>query len=178
MNCYCQSNMSFSECCEPFLTGQKKAPTAEKLMRARYSAYSTANIDFLKTTLAPESRHDFDPATTKRWAQSAKWKGLKIIATTKGLEADKTGTVEFIATYEQDGEGLDHHEVSQFRKSDAGEWFFVDGDAHTHREGEDHHHQHQKPQTVVRESAKIGRNDPCTCGSGRKYKKCCGAEAE
>ena len=26
-----------------------------------------------------------------------------------------------------------------------------------------------------RESAKIGRNDPCPCGSGKKYKKCCGA---
>ena len=30
-----------------------------------------------------------------------------------------------------------------------------------------------KPQTVVRQSAKIGRNDPCPCGSGKKYKKCC-----
>ena len=101
----------------------------------------------------------------------------KIISTTKGTENDNKGTVEFIATYEQDGEGLDHHEVSQFRKSESGEWFFIDGDAHTHREGEDHHH--HKPQQVVREAAKIGRNDPCTCGSGRKYKKCCGSlEAE
>jgi SWIM/SEC-C metal-binding protein len=30
------------------------------------------------------------------------------------------------------------------------------------------------PRQVVR-SEKIGRNDPCPCGSGRKYKKCCGA---
>ncbi|MBN1571678.1 MAG: preprotein translocase subunit SecA [Deltaproteobacteria bacterium] len=36
----------------------------------------------------------------------------------------------------------------------------------------------QKPKTVVRESAKIGRNDPCPCGSGKKYKKCCGKVAE
>src|SRR5438045_8259315 len=32
-------------------------------------------------------------------------------------------------------------------------------------------------QQVVRGSAKVGRNDPCPCGSGKKYKKCCGANA-
>ena len=34
----------------------------------------------------------------------------------------------------------------------------------------------QKVQQVVRGAAKIGRNDPCPCGSGNKYKKCCGAK--
>lgn len=175
MKCYCQSGLSFNECCEPYLKGEKKAPTAEKLMRSRYSAYATANIDYLKSTLAPESRHDFDSATTKKWAQSAKWKGLRIMSVEKGMENDTKGTVEFTATYEQDGEGLDHHEVSTFRK-EAGDWYFIDGDAHTHREGEDHHH--AKPQTVVREEPKVGRNEPCPCGSGKKYKKCHGVDAE
>ncbi|MGE4553241.1 MAG: preprotein translocase subunit SecA [Desulfovibrionaceae bacterium] len=32
----------------------------------------------------------------------------------------------------------------------------------------------KKPKTVRREAAKVGRNDPCPCGSGKKYKKCCG----
>jgi preprotein translocase subunit SecA len=31
-----------------------------------------------------------------------------------------------------------------------------------------------KPKTIVREAPKVGRNDPCPCGSGKKYKKCCG----
>jgi preprotein translocase subunit SecA len=35
----------------------------------------------------------------------------------------------------------------------------------------------QTVQQVVRGAAKIGRNDPCPCGSGKKYKKCCGANA-
>jgi preprotein translocase subunit SecA len=35
----------------------------------------------------------------------------------------------------------------------------------------------QPVQQVVRGAAKIGRNDPCPCGSGKKYKKCCGANA-
>jgi preprotein translocase subunit SecA len=37
--------------------------------------------------------------------------------------------------------------------------------------------QRQKPQTMVRKGEKVGRNDPCPCGSGKKYKKCCGSAA-
>jgi preprotein translocase subunit SecA len=33
-----------------------------------------------------------------------------------------------------------------------------------------------KPKTVKREGKKVGRNDPCPCGSGKKYKKCCGGK--
>jgi preprotein translocase subunit SecA len=33
----------------------------------------------------------------------------------------------------------------------------------------------QQVQQVVRSGDKVGRNDPCPCGSGKKYKKCCGA---
>jgi SEC-C motif domain protein len=175
MKCYCQSNIEFSNCCEPFLKGEQKPETAEKLMRSRYSAFATHQVDYLGKTLAPESRGDFDQASTKKWAEQAEWKNLQILKTVKGQIEDKKGTVEFIATYTSEGETLDHHEVSEFRKSDTGQWYFVDGDSHTHKEGEGHHHHHEKPETVVRESPKVGRNDPCTCGSGKKYKKCCGA---
>jgi SEC-C motif-containing protein len=178
MNCACGSGLEFSSCCEPFLAGKSMPETAEKLMRSRYTAFTQVNVEYLKKTLAPESRSDFDEAATKKWAQEAKWKGLQILECKNGGPNDKKGTVEFIATYQVDGEGLDHHEVSQFRKSDSGQWYFVDGDSHTHAEGEGHaHHHHAKPQTVQRESPKIGRNDPCVCGSGKKYKKCCGTDA-
>ncbi|AGH94567.1 YchJ family protein [Pseudobdellovibrio exovorus] len=177
MNCPCQSQQSFETCCQPFLTGSALPETAEKLMRSRYTAFTQADVAYLKKTLAPESRHDFDEAATRKWAETAKWKGLQILATVKGTAQDKKGTVEFIATYEADGEGLDHHEVSEFRKAENGQWLFVEGDGHTHAEGEGHHHHHEKPQTVQREAPKIGRNDPCTCGSGKKYKKCCGTDA-
>lgn len=33
-----------------------------------------------------------------------------------------------------------------------------------------------KVETVVHEGPRIGRNDPCPCGSGKKYKKCCGKD--
>lgn len=177
MTCPCGSAELFENCCEPFLTGKKLPDTAEQLMRSRYTAFTCKDIDYLKKTLAPESRGDFDASSTKQWADNAKWKGLKILSTDKGQASDKKGTVEFIATYQADGTVLDHHETAQFRKSEGGQWYFVEGDSHTHKEGEGHQHHHEKPQTVMREAPKIGRNDPCVCGSGKKYKKCCGANA-
>ena len=177
MKCPCGSGQDFIQCCEPYLTGIASPPTAEALMRSRYTAYTKADIDYLKKTLAPSSRHDFDPVSTKKWAINARWKGLRILSVDKGTENDKKGTVEFLATYEQDGEGLEHHEVSNFVKSE-GQWYFVDGEGHSHKEGEGHHHHHPKPQTVVREGPKVGRNDPCPCGSGKKYKKCHGLTAD
>jgi SEC-C motif-containing protein len=176
MNCPCGSNLPFENCCEPLITGKAFADTAERLMRSRYTAYVRSNIDYLEKTLAPESRADFDAESAKQWAKQAQWKGLKINSTELGTSKDKIGTVEFTATYQQGRQTLDHHEVSQFRKENE-RWYFVDGESHTHKEGEAHHH-HEKPQTVVREQPKIGRNDPCLCGSGKKYKKCCGVDAE
>lgn len=174
MLCPCQSSKEYSTCCEPFLVGEKTAPTAESLMRSRYTAYTQKNVDYIKKTLAPESQKDFDSKATLKWASESEWLGLKILDTKKGLEADKTGVVEFVATFKNSGKTVDHHEVSNFRKSTTGAWLFVDGDAHTHAAGEGHTH-HAKPVTVVNEGPKIGRNDPCPCGSGKKFKKCCGA---
>ena len=71
------------------------------------------------------------------------------------------GTVEVVAEYFEKGRRNRHHEIAQFRRED-GAWYFYDGQAPT-------------PQTVVRTGPKVGRNEPCPCGSGRKYKKCCAA---
>lgn len=172
MNCPCGSEATFEKCCSPFLEGKKQPDTAEKLMRSRYTAFSQAEMDYIKNTIVPESRKKFTAGSSKEAASKAKWKGLKIVRTEAGGPEDEEGIVEFIATYEVDGQGIEHHEVSQFRKDD-GQWLYVDGEAHTHREGEGHHH-HEPIETVRREQAKVGRNDPCACGSGKKYKKCCG----
>jgi SEC-C motif domain protein len=159
------------------LSGAAAAPTAEKLMRSRYTAFTRADIAYIKKTLGSAARKDFDAAEAKKWATESEWKGLKIISTQKGTETDKKGTVEFTVTFTQKGETLDHHEVAQFTKNDKGEWEYTDGDAHTHKEGEGHHHHHSHQQTIVREGPKVGRNDPCPCGSGKKYKKCHAIEA-
>jgi len=158
--CYCGSGREFDACCGPVLSGDQPAITAEALMRARYSAYQVGNIAFLGESLHPDFRHDWDEPATRRWAEQAEWHGLEILATDKGGEEDTEGVVEFVASYTEKGQLKRHHELSLFRK-ERGTWYYVDGKM-------------PKPQTVKREAPKVGRNDPCPCGSGKKYKKCCG----
>ena len=43
---------------------------------------------------------------------------------------------------------------------------------HDHEHDHGHHH-HATAETFVRATPKVGRNDPCPCGSGKKHKKCC-----
>lgn len=158
--CPCGSEHSFSDCCEPILQGQRQAPTAEALMRSRYSAYTRANIEYLTASLHPKARHDHDPAAALRWARNSKWLGLEIRSREAGGEADGEGQVEFIASY-RDQQGLHkHHEVAHFVRED-GCWYYLEGQA-------------PKAVQLARQEPKQGRNDPCACGSGKKFKKCCG----
>jgi SEC-C motif-containing protein len=177
--CACGSGRSYAECCEPFITGASQPATAEQLMRSRYTAYTKCESTYLRETLAPERRHEFDKAGVEAWSKQSEWLGLEILKIKGGTETDRKGVVEFNARYATGGKKLEHHEVAEFRRdSEKGRWFFVDGDSHVHQEGEGHHHHHGIRETVVRQGPKIGRNDPCTCGSGKKYKKCCGTNAE
>lgn len=176
MNCACGLPASFEKCCGPYISGKNFPETAEQLMRSRYTAYTLSDINYIKKTLAPESQKDFDVKASKEWASKAEWLGLKIAGVKNGTATDKKATIDFTVTYKEDGKKLEHHEISDFRKDENGHWLFVDGDAHTHEEGQGHHH-HAKQETVVRAGPKIGRNDPCSCGSEKKYKKCCGVSA-
>ena len=159
--CPCGSGKKYGECCEPIIKGSSKAPTAEALMRARYTSYVKQEIDFIINSCEEgEKIAEIDRKATEDWAKNSTWHGLKILRTEKGGENDEEGIVEFEATYTDKGGLRDvHHEVGYFKKVN-GEWLYSVGSV--------------KPMTVVREGAKIGRNDPCPCGSGKKYKKCCG----
>lgn len=158
--CPCGSGQEIQLCCGPVLDQARKANTAEQLMRARYTAYATGNIDFLYASAGPEVQEDFDPEASRRWAEGSEWLGMDVIATEKGGEQDDEGLVEFIARYSVNGTEFEHHERSLFRRI-KGDWKFIDGEL-------------VKPEPIVREAPKVGRNDPCPCGSGKKYKKCCG----
>jgi SEC-C motif-containing protein len=127
-------------------------------MRARYSAYVNAEMDFIFESTHPEHRQGYDHDGTKEWAETAEWKGLEIISTTKGGADDSVGEVEFIARFTEKEAAREHHEAGQFKKKE-GKWYFTEGQM-----------VRQKPISVT----KVGRNDPCSCGSGIKYKKCCG----
>jgi SEC-C motif-containing protein len=129
-------------------------------MRARYSAFATGTVDFLKDSLLPGTDEDFDRQGALDWSQNSEWTGLTIRTVEAGGPDDNEGIVEFVAHFRQDGQDLLHHETGRFEKKD-GRWYYADGVAG------------QRP----RHSEKIGRNDPCPCGSGKKHKKCCGARA-
>jgi SEC-C motif domain protein len=156
--CYCGKSTEFEKCCEPFLKGLMNPSTAEDLMRARYSAYVTGDIDFIQSTHNPEYIDGMDLEETRRWSRDSEWLGLEILGTTKGSSNDNEGSVEFRASYSLNGLSNVHHENSTFIEVE-GKWYFDEGNV--------------IPATVVREGAKVGRNDPCPCGSGKKYKKCC-----
>ena len=158
--CPCGSGLPYETCCEPFLIGKSKPKTAVELMRSRYCAYAMGAIDYLFRTSGPKVQKEFDAESSRKWAESAKWTGIEILSMADGGESDEEGTVEFIAHYTVNETAFDHHEISQFKKID-GEWRFIDGKIFG-------------PDPVRRDHPKVGRNDPCPCGSGKKYKKCCG----
>jgi SEC-C motif domain protein len=126
-DCYCNSSKNFGDCCEPFLLGNAKPITAEQLMRSRYSAYATANVEYLLKTTHPSTRKFHDAESIKNWANSNVWQKLEIVSTDKGTQNDKKGIVEFKAHYsDSNSETKIHHEVSEFKK-ELGKWFFVTG---------------------------------------------------
>jgi SEC-C motif-containing protein len=116
---------------------------------------------YLADTLTAESRKTYDATETVKWAKAAKWEKLEIISTDKGREDDTDGHVEFKAYYTMNGSKQIHHEHATFNKED-GAWKYAEG-----------HFTHKAEPRIV--PTKIGRNDPCMWGSGKKYKKCCGA---
>lgn len=156
--CPCGSGAIYAECCEPVINGTRPAATAEQLMRARYSAYVNVEMDFVFDSTHKDHRQGYDHEGTKSWAEDSEWLGLEIIDTVRGGESDSTGQVEFIARFKEKGVLREHHENGLFKK-EGGAWYFTEGAMVK-----------PKPLTVT----KIGRNDPCSCGSGLKYKKCCG----
>ena len=156
--------LSYAACCAPYVEEGKPAPTPEILMRSRYSAYALQKVDYLFDSLAPEARHDFDRKAVAHWSGQAQWLGLDIVSTEGGGPGETRGYVEFVAHFMMEGERRDHRERSLFRWDETlGGWYFLE-------------EANRKPAPIVK-GAQPGRNDPCPCGSGKKYKKCCGAAA-
>jgi SEC-C motif-containing protein len=160
-NCPCGSGELYQDCCEPLILGTQPAPTAVKLMRSRYTAYVKQEIEYILLTTYPEQRTEHDAESIRKWSETSYWQKLEVISTKAGSTGDNEGWVEFIAYYSEKRENKQHHEISYFKKLD-GKRFYVNG-------------VNPVKQAVGKvPSVKIGRNDPCHCGSGMKYKKCCG----
>ncbi len=158
--CPCGFGRSYEECCRPLIKGESQAQTPEQVMRARYSAYVEKELPYLRASLHPEHRGDYDEKSSRAWAEGSEWHGLEILRTVGGGAEDDEGQVEFVASFSQRGVRAEHRELATFAR-ERGTWYFVDG-------------KEVRPQPVVRTEPKIGRNEPCPCGSGKKHKKCCG----
>jgi len=120
--CWCDSQVPATQCCLPFLEFRTDAPTAEALMRSRYSAYVIQNKDYLLATWYPATA-----PKTLEFVPEQNWLGLKIVALQQGGEEDNQGTVEFVARSKTHGQGHRLHEISHFEKI-AGRWFYVGGE--------------------------------------------------
>jgi len=161
--CICGIGDSTETHCLPIIRGEKKAETAEELMRARYSAYALGEVDFILKSHTADAGKDVDRKSTEAWSKHSKWQGLEIVSTEAGGPNDETGVVEFVARYKVKNIAIEHRERAKFEKQN-GKWLFAEGE------------QIVGP-PVKHEGPRVGRNDPCPCGSGKKYKKCHGQAA-
>jgi SEC-C motif-containing protein len=117
--CPCLSGETYDVCCGRFHAGRAEAPTAEQLMRSRYSAFAVGDAGYLRRTWHPSTRPtdmDLDPAV--------RWTRLDVLAVTGGGPFDTAGTVEFRAHHRLDGVSGTQHEVSRFVRED-GRWLYV-----------------------------------------------------
>jgi SEC-C motif-containing protein len=159
-SCPCGNDKPYSECCQPLIEGERVADTAEALMRSRYTAHAKKAFDYIFDTTYPANREESDRQGTAAWSRKLDWQRLEVCRVEQGGPEDTTGTVEFIARYRKNGKAFDHREIAEFVREDN-RWYFKDG---------------QPPPAVqsIRQGPKTGRNDPCPCDSGKKFKKCCG----
>ena len=155
--CPCGSGAAYSKCCGIYHLGTA-APTAEKLMRSRFTAYALKKVDYLIQTTWPRQQTALKEQEIHDRADNTHWTRLEIVGTQKGQTEDATGVVEFKAMFTTPA-GLQeqtYHERSDFI-NEEGRWYFI--------------YPNLSLAPVTRQQT--GRNDPCPCGSGKKFKKCC-----
>ncbi len=151
-DCYCGSQIIHKDCCQPFLTGALKPETPEQLMRSRYSAFCTKNIEYLVSTQHPSKRQANERDLLTKTVYETQWMGLKILNAETDQDDSHTGYVEFAAFYKTTEIGQ-LHERSKFILEE-GQRYYLEGE--------------------FMEPLVFGRNEPCWCGSNKKYKKCHG----
>ena len=120
-SCYCGNSISFQDCCEPYIKGIANAPTSEKLMRSRYSAFATGAANYLVNTTHISKRRLHNKKDILAWSQANKWLKLEVLASTET-------TVTFKAYYlDENLKAQVHYEHSTF-KLENDNWFYVDGE--------------------------------------------------
>ncbi|TXG91719.1 hypothetical protein DW322_17900 [Rhodococcus rhodnii] len=119
--CPCGRGDSYGDCCGPLHRGERRAPSAEALMRSRYTAFAIGDAGHLVRSWHPSTapEHvDLDP--------EEQWDRLEIVATTGGGPFDSEGTVTFRAHHHRGGRAGVLAEHSRFVRED-GRWLYLDG---------------------------------------------------
>lgn len=121
-SCHCGLPGSYQDCCGRYVSGDQVAPTAESLMRSRYSAYVECDDTYLRASWHRDTR-----PSRVRCDPDQRWLGLSIKAIDAGGDQDNHGTVEFVARFKVHGKGHRLHERSRFEKIDD-RWYYLDGE--------------------------------------------------
>ena len=171
--CPCQINpvsdtigapLLYQDCCQPYHDGLLnkeadgiKAETAKRLMRTRYSAFVLVKPNYIVKSTLPAQQNLLDIKAIENWAKETDWAGLEIVTHTPKL-GKRHAQVEFKAYFKTNENLQAHHELSAFVKvidkaNNDARWYFLDP-------------------TV---SMSVTQKQPCICGSGEKFKRCCGA---
>ncbi|MDX2345766.1 MAG: YchJ family metal-binding protein [Legionella sp.] len=126
IDCPCGSKNKYDQCCEPYLTKTQYPKTPEALMRSRYTAYTLANIDYIKKTMRGPALFGFDEEDAKRWAARVTWMGLKVFQASSEKPTQNKGYVEFEAKFMENYDLKSIHEKSEFIR-EKNRWYYVDG---------------------------------------------------
>ncbi len=118
--CPCGSGASLARCCGPIVSGERVAPTAERLMRSRFTAFALADEAHLLRSWHPSTR----PASIG-FVLGQRWTELEVLATVAGDLLDREGEVELRARYERGGRPGVLHELSRFVRDDDGRWVYL-----------------------------------------------------
>lgn len=152
--------LSYGDCCQSYhddidRTEGVTADSAERLMRSRYSAFVLVIPDYIIKTTLPAQQPLLDKSSIKTWAEDTDWSGLEIIM--HNPIGKRHAHVEFKAYFKSPDGVQNHHELSAFVKvknnlANNEQWYFLD------------------PTVAMN----ISQKQPCFCGSGEKFKRCCG----
>jgi len=155
--CRCGSAKLVENCCGLLISGDRQAESPEQLMRSRFVAYAAGDMRYVRSTWHSSTR-----PTDVSDSDSMHWLRLEVIEATKEGDNSEQGYVEFKAYFVDSSTPEARHGVMHERSR-----FIIEDDCWCYVDGEQFD---TSADVAIR---KLGRNEACFCGSGKKYKKCC-----
>ena len=119
--CPCGLPAEYDYCCGRFIERRALPDNPESLMRSRYTAFTQANMQYIRYTMRGKPLKNFNAQATRAWASRVTWLGLTVyFSETIG----NRGTVSFSAKFDDNGVPGDITEVSQFYRAGS-VWYYT-----------------------------------------------------